>query len=144
MKTIKLLCLSGAITFLAACNQTQHTVSQARSNAQSFAATANQATIFVYRDQGTAATESTYLELNGEYLGHTYGHTFVKEVIEPGTYTLLSRTDNMPALQIQAEPNAVYYVRQKISKGPTQVHSDLYMVDETKAQTAIRNSRMVN
>ncbi|GEM_PF-2510212 len=138
MKTLTKLALATSIV------TTAFVSSIASAAITDFSSEAGKAVIYVYQDESNAQPEGISLELNDEFLGVLNKDTFVKMVVEPGEHTLLSRSENLPELAINAEADMVYYIRKDISLGKHEQSSSLEVVESDIAQQAITNAEQIN
>lgn len=144
MKLLKLTLPVIATVFLVGCDNTSHVVSDLEKSAKEFQPLDDKAVIYVFRDSGLISSEFAELEINDQYLGHTTGDTFVKHIVEPGQHTLTSRAENVAKLEIDAEPNSIYFVRQGIYKGEFTARTELSVVDDEAGKLAVKQARMLN
>ena len=135
------------ITFAATLFLTSHFASAATpSTAQfkSFDAQQDKAVIYVYQDDVNLSSLGVALEIDQEYQGHTHQNTYIKKIVEPGTYTILSRGENLSEIEINAQPSQIYYVHKENGYGDFDSRSYLSLVDAETAQKAISKSVAVN
>ena len=144
MKKFKTLITTA--TFFAATVASQLAMATPALNAagSSVANEAGKAVIYVYQDEYSIEKLGISLEIDSEFVGSLRENTFVKKVVEPGEYTLLSRSENLPELTITANANEVYYVRKDIEMGKYEERTSLDVVDAATAQKAISMSNQIN
>lgn len=109
-----------------------------------FSSQAGKAVIFVYQDEVNAQPQGIALEFDNQFQGVMMKDSYVKMVVDPGEYTLLSRSENLPVLSINADADAVYYVRKDVGLGKHEQTSSLEIVEEAVAKAAINNADQIN
>jgi len=57
------------------------------------------------------------LECNGTYICTTKGKRFIYLILDPGSYTFVSKAKNKSSLQLNLEAGYSYFILQKISTG---------------------------
>ena len=144
MKKLKNMVAATTIFAAAVTAQFAMAATTISASAPSFASEAGKAVIYVYQDEYSIEKLGISLEIDSEFLGSMHENTFIKKVVEPGEYTLLSRSENLPQLTIKANANEVYYVRKDIEMGKYEERSSLDIVDAMTAQQAISMSRQLN
>ena len=113
------------------------------SQAKSFVPVENMSTIYVYRNENFGAAIKMPVLLNDKIIGDTAAKTYIREVVEPGTQVLVSKTENDAVLQIDAEPGKIYYVWQEVKMGAFAAGSKLHLVDEEKGKKGVLECKLI-
>lgn len=113
-----------------------------------FAAPANRALIFIYRNGNEGLRETVFpalmtVSVNGHTLGQTADKTFFRLNVKPGTYTITSLAENVAKLNLTVEAGKIYYVQQEISTWSLSPKSSLQLVDENRGHASVFASKII-
>jgi hypothetical protein len=100
---------------------------------------AEKAVIYLFRNEPASAPWPIHVTLDQKDMGTTGANTYFRWEVEPGRHILVSRTENKPALILDAQAGRIYYVWQEIRMGFFRPQSELREVDRETAQIALRD-----
>ena len=109
--------------------------------AKQFQVAQNQAKIYVYRNETLGAALKMPLTLNGKAVGDTGPKTYYVFDVAPGKYTLTSQGDES-TVTVDAVAGNIYYVWQEVKMGLMSGGSKLQVVDATKGQAGVKESKL--
>ena len=72
-------------------------------------------------------------------MGETGANTYFRWTVSPGEHIILSYTENVAGIVINAEPGRIYYVWQETKMGFFQPRSELTRMDRITAEIALRS-----
>jgi len=102
-----------------------------------------QANIYVYRNETFGAAIKMPLLLDNQSIGDTGAHTFAFRQVAPGKHTIVSKTENDPSLDIDAQAGKTYYVWQEVKMGAFAARSALHLVDEEKGEAGVKECKLI-
>jgi hypothetical protein len=137
------ICLIG-VAALGGCASVPMASADADAKAKTFVAPpGGQANIYVYRNETFGAAIKMPLLLDNQSIGDTGPHTFALRQVAPGKHTLVSKTENDPTLDIDAQAGKTYYVWQEVKMGAFAARSALHLVDEEKGEAAVKECKLI-
>jgi hypothetical protein len=95
--------------------------------------------IYVFRNEPESAPWKIRVTLDGKDMGDSGANTYFRWTVDPGEHMILSYTENVAGLVINAEPGRIYYVWQETKMGFFQPRSELKRMDRTTAEIALRS-----
>jgi len=111
--------------------------------AKTFATTPNKANIYIYRNESMGAAIKMPLLIDGRSVGDTAANTFVLQAVEPGKHSVVSKTENDPSLDVNAEAGKNYFVWQEVKMGAFAARSALHPVDDAKGKAGVNECKLV-
>jgi hypothetical protein len=75
------------------------------------------ALVYILRPSIFGLAVRMFLDCDSVHIGSTMAHNFVYALLEPGTHTLMSTSENHPTLEITVEAGKVYYIKQEVKMG---------------------------
>lgn len=137
------ICLIG-VAALGGCASVPMAAADADAKAKTFvAAPGGQANIYVYRNETFGSAIKMPLLLDNQSIGDTGPHTFAFRQVTPGKHTLVSKTENDPTLDIDAQAGQTYYVWQEVKMGAFAARSALHLVDEQKGEAGVKECKLI-
>jgi hypothetical protein len=109
---------------------------------KTFTAPAENAGLYVYRDETFGAAIKMLVEINGKLLGTTAAKTFLYTELRPGEYTITSHTENTETLKLEVKEGSLYYIWQEVKMGIISARSKLHAVDEKKGQEGVLKTKL--
>lgn len=103
----------------------------------------NKALVFIVRRQSMAKLIKVTLECNGVYLGTTKGKRFIYLILDPGSYTFVSKAKNKSSLQLNLEAGNSYFILQKISTGGIMTITKLELMEETTGRKKLKKCSLI-
>lgn len=135
--------LAAALAFLAsACASVPMASPEADRAAKAFKPPADQANLYLFRDENFGAAVRFSVLLDGAPLGETAAKTFLFAPVAPGTHTLVSKAENDAELTFTAEAGKNVFVWQEVKMGILSARSRLELVDEPSAKARIRTCKL--
>lgn len=116
----------------------------ADAQAKTFTPDPGKAVLYVYRNETIGAAIKMPLLVDGESVGDTAAHTYVRKDLSPGQHTITSKTEKDSTLTIDMVAGQIYYVWQEVKMGMFSARSALHQVDAAKGQKGVEESKLVN
>ena len=107
------------------------------SEAKSFSAPADQANIYLYRNENMGAGVKMDVSLDGRQVGQTVAKSYLLMTVPAGTHSLKGSAENDSELQLTTEAGKNYFVRQYIKLGVFVGGADLEVIPETQGKEAV-------
>ncbi len=135
--------LGAVMLTMAGCASVPMADSAADTQAKSFATAADKANIYIYRNESFGAAIKMPVLLNDQSVGDTAAKTYIFRQVEPGSYTITSKSESDSTLQLNAESGKNYFIWQEIKMGAWTAGSKLQLVDEIKGTAGVNQSKMI-
>ena len=142
----KQLLAAGALTAVvlaSGCASVQMAAPEMDASAKSYAIKPNKANIYVYRNEVMGAALKMPVALNGRMVGDTASKTFLLLEVDPGTHTLVSKTENDATLKVDAVAGRNYFVWQEVKMGVFVARSNLQLVDEATGKAGVAECKLI-
>jgi len=81
--------------------------------------------------------------LNGRMVGDTASKTFLLLEVDPGSHTIVSKTENDAVLKVDAVAGRNYFVWQEVKMGIMVARSSLHLVDEATGKAGVAECKMI-
>ncbi len=133
--------VAAALT-LGGCASVPMATPQQDQQAKTFAAPADKARIYVYRNETLGAALKMPVTLDGKSVGSTASKTYFLFDVAPGPHVFTSQ-GNGSTLKVDAQSGQVYYVWQEVKMGLVSGGSKLQLVDAAKGQAGVRESKLI-
>ena len=102
-----------------------------------------QANIYVYRNETFGAAIKMPLLLDSMSIGDTGPHTYAFRQVTPGRHTIVSKTENDPAIEVDAQAGKNYYVWQEVKMGAFAARSALHLVDDQTGEKGVNECKLI-
>jgi hypothetical protein len=102
------------------------------------------AVVYLFRNETYSAPWTIKVTMDGKDMGQTGAETYFRWILEPGEHIVLSHTENVASLVLNAEAGRIYYVWQDIQMGLFQPRSRLTLVDRTTTEIALRSCYLLD
>ena len=135
--------LATMMAFLTGCASVPMAPVERDAAAKTFAVKPDKANIYVYRNETIGAAVKMPLALNGKLVGDTGALTYLVLEVNPGSHTLLSKTENDSSLTIDAAAGRNYFVWQEVKMGMFAARSALQQVDEAKGKAGVAECKLI-
>jgi PBP1b-binding outer membrane lipoprotein LpoB len=132
-----------AVVLASGCASVQMASPEMDTAAKNYAVKPNKANIYVYRNEVMGAAIKMPVVLNGKIVGDTGSKTFLLLEVEPGSHTLVSKTENDSTLKVDAVAGRNYFVWQEVKMGLFAARSQLQIVDEATGKTAVSECKLI-
>lgn len=86
-------------------------------SAKSYAVKPKKANIYVYRNEVFGAAVKLGVLLDGRAVGDTASKTFLLLGVDPGSHTIVSKSENDATLKVDAVAGRNYFVWQEVKMG---------------------------
>lgn len=104
----------------------------------------DKALVFIIRRQSMAKLINLTLECNGVYLCTTIGKRFIYLILDPGSYTFVSKAKNKSSLQLNLEAGNTYFILQKLSTGGIITLTELELMEETTGRKKLKKCSLID
>jgi hypothetical protein len=111
--------------------------------AKSFSVSPGKANLYIYRDETFGAAIKMPVLLNGQAIGDTAAQTYILRTVDPGSYTITSKSEVDSILKVDAVAGRNYFVWQEVKLGAFAARSLLQLVDETKGRAAVQTCTLI-
>lgn len=125
------------VVLLSGCATVPMASSGADAEAKKFTPVAGKSLIYVYRNETLGAAIKMRVSLNGQNAGETGPKTYFMFEVPPGRHEILSHTENVSTLAVNAEPGRIYFVWQEVKMGLLQARSQLQLVSEEVGRAGV-------
>ncbi len=100
------------------------------------------ALVYIIRPQiqGSLVVFKNYI--NERYIGATKGRKFLYEILEPGMYTITSKAEKYNSLELEAEPNKIYFIKQNLKMGIWMMRVQLELINEVKGRKLLKKCKL--
>lgn len=136
--------LAGAILFSGCASTSPKAPLQADAKAKQFTTVKGKSNIYVYRNEFFGAAVSMPVTLDGQNVGATGAHTYLKLSTTPGNHVLTSEAENDHVLKLTTQANKNYFVWQEVKMGVISARSKLSLVSEQKGKKGVKECKMVS
>ena len=111
--------------------------------AKTYAVKPQKANIYVYRNEQMGAAIKMPVLLNGRAVGDTGAKTFMLLEVDPGSHTIVSKTENDATVKVDATAGRNYFVWQEVKMGLMQARSQLHLVDEAQGKAGVAECNLI-
>jgi PBP1b-binding outer membrane lipoprotein LpoB len=132
-----------AAVLASGCASVQMASPEMDTSAKAYAVKQNKANIYVYRNEVFGAAIKLPVLLNGRAVGDTASKTFLLLEVDPGSHTLVSKSENDAALKVDAVSGRNYFVWQEVKMGLLQPGSLLHLVDEATGKAGVAECKLI-
>lgn len=144
IKLMKWAGLCAAALLMTGCASVQMAGFDKDADAKSFAVAPGKANLYVYRNEMFGAAIKMPVELNGRFAGETAAKTYLAYELDPGRYTLISRTENNATLELNLNPGQNYFVWQEVKMGFAAARSNLNPVTDQLGKAGVMESKLAD
>jgi hypothetical protein len=81
--------------------------------------------------------------LDGRAVGDTAAKTFMLLEVDPGSHTIVSKTENDATLKVDAVAGRNYFVWQEVKMGMMMARSQLHLVDEAQGKAGVAECNLI-
>lgn len=132
-----------AVVLASGCASVQMASPEMDGSAKAYAVKPNKANIYVYRNEVMGAAIKMPVVLNGRIVGDTASKTFLLLEVDPGSHTLVSKTENDSVLKVDAVAGRNYFVWQEVKMGMFAARSNLQLVDEATGKAGVSECKLI-
>jgi hypothetical protein len=135
--------LGAAMLTMAGCASVPMADATADQQAKSFVTATDKANIYIYRNESLGAAIKMPVLVNDKAVGDTAAKTYIFRQVEPGSYTITSKSENDSQLQVSAEAGKNYFIWQEVKMGTWSAGSKLQLVDEAQGTAGVKESKLI-
>jgi Protein of unknown function (DUF2846) len=135
--------LVAAVALLSGCGTVPFAPPETDARAKLLQAVPGKAVVYLFRNETYSAPWPIRVSLDGQDMGQSGADTYFRWTVEPGEHLILSHTENVASLILNAEAGRVYYVWQDVEMGFFQPRSRLTPVDRSTTEIALRSSYLL-
>jgi PBP1b-binding outer membrane lipoprotein LpoB len=132
-----------AAVLASGCASVQMAAPEMDTSAKSYAVKPNKANIYVYRNEVFGAAIKLPVLLNGRAVGDTASKTFMLLEVDPGSHTVVSKSENDAVLKVDAAAGRNYFIWQEVKMGMLQAGSMLHLVDEVTGKAGVAECKLI-
>jgi hypothetical protein len=118
-------------------------VPQRDTDAKSFAAVADKAVVYIYRDERIGAAIKMPLMVDNKNVADTVARSYIRLELSAGNHEIVSKAENESNLTLSAEAGKVYYVWQEVKMGLMFARSKLQLMPEEKGQASVKKCTLL-
>lgn len=111
--------------------------------AKQFKVAANQAGVYIYRNEAFGAAVKMDVSINGQEVGQTVANTYIFKAVPPGKTVLSSKAENTDTLEIDTKPGALYYIWQEVKMGVLYARNKLHQVSEEQGRKGVNETKLI-
>lgn len=130
------------VSVLSGCASVAMVDPQRDAAAKTFAAPADKAGLYIYRNESMGAAVKMDVAIDGQAVGQTAANTYLYKEVAPGKHTISSSAENTATLEVDARPGVLYYVWQEVKMGVLYARSKLHLVSEEEGKKGVLETRM--
>ena len=132
-----------AVVLVSGCASVPMASPEADAVAKTFRGGAEQANLYIYRNESFGAAVKMSVFLDGTFVGDTAAKTYIFKQISPGNHVITSKAENNASLSIDAIAGKNYFVWQEVKLGFVSARSDLKLVDEAAGQAGVQECQLI-
>jgi len=132
-----------AVVLASGCASVEMASPEMDTSAKSYAVKPSKANIYVYRNEVMGSALKMPVALNGRMVGDTASKTFLLLEVDPGSHTIVSKTENDAVLKVDAVAGRNYFVWQEVKMGIMVARSSLHLVDEATGKAGVAECKMI-
>jgi len=110
---------------------------EADATAKQFQPRPGMSNIYLYRNETFGAAIAMTVSLNGKVMGRTGANTYFLWEVPPGKYEIVSHTENLAKITIEARPNRNHFVWQEVKMGMWTAGSNLVEAGEEEGRKGV-------
>ena len=132
-----------AVALASGCASVQMASPEQDTAAKSFAVKPGKANIYVYRNETFGAALKMPVVLDGKAVGDTASKTYLVVEVDPGSHTVVSKTENDSSVTLNAVSGRNYFLWQEVKMGLMTARSDLKEVDEATGKAGVAECKLI-
>ena len=126
-----------AVVLLTACSTTK-TVTQSKVDIyKSLNPPSGKAIVYIIRPNAMGLIVPFKVFCNDSLIGSTTGNKYLFAILEPGKNHFLSDAENKSELELQTEPNKIYFLEQKVKMGLISARNQLVRLNEEEGRAGL-------
>lgn len=116
---------------------------EADAAAKTFTVNPTKANVYIYRNESMGAAIEMPVTVNGSEVGKTAANTFIFLTLDPGTYQVVSKTENDSTVVLNAQAGQNYFLWQEVKMGTWSAGSHLQEVAEHVGKAGVNECSMI-
>ena len=101
------------------------------------------ATVYIIRNSSIGSLIKMSVECNGMKIGSTKAKQYVYTVVDPGSYTFVSKTpENSGSLNLTLESGKTYYIKQQVKMGIVVARTGLELMNDLEGKKALNDCKL--
>lgn len=100
------------------------------------------AIIYILRPSALGFGVKFNVECDGNYIGATYGVTYIYTIQDPGWHNITSMSENKAEVGIYLEKDGVYFIKQVVSLGFMVARTDLKKINESEGKVMLSRCKL--
>ena len=143
LKKTLALCALSVLVLASGCASVQMASSEQDTAAKSFAVKPDKANIYVYRNETMGAALKMPVALDGKLMGDTASKTYLLLEVNPGSHTVVSKTENDSSVTLNTVAGRNYFLWQEVKMGLLMARSNLQEVDEATGKAGVAECKLI-
>ena len=136
-------CALAVAVLASGCASVQMASSEQDTAAKSFAVKPGKSNIYVYRNETMGAAMKMSVALDGKLVGDTASKTYLLLEVNPGSHTVVSKTENDSSVTLNTVAGRNYFLWQEVKMGLMTARSNLQQVDEATGKAGVAECKLV-
>jgi hypothetical protein len=132
-----------AVALASGCAGVPMADSRLDASAKTFAIPRDKAGVYIYRNESFGAAVKMDVYLNGAHLGETGAQTYIYTEVEPGTHTVMGKSENENSVRFHALAGKLYYIWQEVKMGLLYARNELKLVDDQTGRAGVMESKLI-
>lgn len=141
-RSLTAIALLAAIV-LTGCVSVPMATQEADAAAKTFAAKADKANVYVYRNESFGGAIKMPVVIDGKIVGDTAAKTYMKLEVAPGPHTIISKSESDSELTVETAPGKNYFVWQEVKMGVWAARSALHLVDTAVGTDGVNECKLI-
>ena len=112
------------------------------SQAKQFSVKPGKANIYLYRNETMGAAIKIDVFLDSKIVGKTAANTYFVLEVDPGSHTILSRSENDDEFKFSPVAGKNYFIWQEVKMGLLYARSKLQLVDESAGKAGVNECKL--
>lgn len=109
---------------------------------KTFSVPADQAGVYIYRNETMGAAVTMDVELDGKPIGQTAANTYLYKEVAPGKHIISSKAENTDTVEIDAKPGTLSYIWQEVKMGLMYARTKLHLVGEAEGKKGVLETKL--
>ena len=143
LKKTLALCALFVVVLASGCASVQMAAPEQDTAAKSFAVKPGKSNIYVYRNETMGAALKMAVALDGKLVGDTASKTYFLLEVNPGSHTVVSKTENDSSVTLNTVAGRNYFLWQEVKMGLLMARSNLQEVDEATGKAGVAECKLI-
>jgi PBP1b-binding outer membrane lipoprotein LpoB len=143
LKKTLALCALSLVVLASGCASVQMASPEQDTAAKSFAVKPGKSNIYVYRNETMGAALKMPVALDGKLMGDTASKTYLLLEVNPGSHTVVSKTENDSSVTLNTVAGRNYFLWQEVKMGLMTARSNLQQVDDATGKAGVAECKLI-